>query len=98
MKYVARHGVAMPLVGGKLTFPPLTPSSSVPAPLFYPTLLPPLGPGEEEGEGVRLMEDDDPKVVLESRVLWEQFHAIGTEMVITKSGRYVLCNTTYCMT
>ena len=31
--------------------------------------------------------DDDPKVNLESSELWEQFHDIGTEMVITKSGR-----------
>ncbi|KHJ49461.1 hypothetical protein D918_00588 [Trichuris suis] len=30
---------------------------------------------------------DDPKVELESRDLWEQFHKLGTEMVITKSGR-----------
>jgi hypothetical protein len=31
---------------------------------------------------------DDPKVELDSKDLWEQFHKIGTEMVITKSGRY----------
>ncbi|OWF44320.1 T-box transcription factor TBX2-A-like [Mizuhopecten yessoensis] len=30
---------------------------------------------------------DDPKVELEGKDLWEQFHNIGTEMVITKSGR-----------
>jgi T-box protein 2 len=30
---------------------------------------------------------DDPKVELESKELWEQFHKLGTEMVITKSGR-----------
>nr|QFQ66866.1 T-box 2/3c protein [Schmidtea mediterranea] len=30
---------------------------------------------------------DDPKVELIDRDLWEQFHAYGTEMVITKSGR-----------
>ncbi|ESO05343.1 hypothetical protein HELRODRAFT_171719 [Helobdella robusta] len=30
---------------------------------------------------------DDPKVELESKELWEQFHELGTEMVITKSGR-----------
>ncbi|XP_014788761.1 T-box transcription factor TBX2b, partial [Octopus bimaculoides] len=29
---------------------------------------------------------DDPKVELESKDLWEQFHVLGTEMVITKSG------------
>jgi len=31
---------------------------------------------------------DDPKVELDSRELWERFHELGTEMVITKSGRY----------
>lgn len=31
--------------------------------------------------------DDDPKVTLEAKDLWDQFHKIGTEMVITKSGR-----------
>ncbi|XP_026177893.1 T-box transcription factor TBX3 isoform X2 [Mastacembelus armatus] len=31
--------------------------------------------------------EDEPKVYLESRDLWRQFHKCGTEMVITKSGR-----------
>ncbi|XP_023198307.1 T-box transcription factor TBX2b-like [Xiphophorus maculatus] len=31
--------------------------------------------------------DDDPKVTLESKDLWSAFHKMGTEMVITKSGR-----------
>uniref|UniRef100_A0A3B3YQW4 T-box domain-containing protein n=1 Tax=Poecilia mexicana TaxID=48701 RepID=A0A3B3YQW4_9TELE len=31
--------------------------------------------------------DDDPKVTLESKDLWSEFHKMGTEMVITKSGR-----------
>ncbi|XP_054612127.1 T-box transcription factor TBX3-like isoform X2 [Dunckerocampus dactyliophorus] len=30
---------------------------------------------------------DDPKVTLESKDLWNEFHKMGTEMVITKSGR-----------
>ena len=30
---------------------------------------------------------DDPKVELEGKDLWEQFHSFETEMVITKSGR-----------
>lgn len=32
---------------------------------------------------------DDPKVTLEGKDLWTKFHKLGTEMVITKSGRYV---------
>ncbi|XP_028322367.1 T-box transcription factor TBX3-like isoform X2 [Gouania willdenowi] len=38
-----------------------------------------LRPGEEL--------DDDPRVTLESKSLWNEFHKRGTEMVITKSGR-----------
>lgn len=30
---------------------------------------------------------DDPKVELEGKDLWGNFHELGTEMVITKSGR-----------
>lgn len=35
---------------------------------------------------------DDPKVELEGKELWDTFHQFGCEMVITKSGRYVLPN------
>merc|ERR1711860_29501 len=40
-------------------------------------------PQMQEDDGVQ----DDPKVTLEAKDLWTQFHSIGTEMVITKSGR-----------
>lgn len=40
-------------------------------------------PFEPEDDGI----EDDPKVTLESKDLWERFHSLGTEMVITKSGR-----------
>lgn len=40
-------------------------------------------PFEPEDDGI----EDDPKVTLESKDLWEKFHSLGTEMVITKSGR-----------
>uniref|UniRef100_A0A8C5KVH6 T-box 2 n=1 Tax=Jaculus jaculus TaxID=51337 RepID=A0A8C5KVH6_JACJA len=43
--------------------------------IFYSSLEP-----EDEVE-------DDPKVTLEAKELWDQFHKLGTEMVITKSGR-----------
>ncbi|XP_035208433.1 optomotor-blind protein-like isoform X2 [Stegodyphus dumicola] len=45
--------------------------------------LRPLRTLEPEDDGVQ----DDPKVTLESKDLWDKFHALGTEMVITKSGR-----------
>ncbi|XP_056140181.1 T-box transcription factor TBX2-like [Lampris incognitus] len=31
--------------------------------------------------------EDDPQVTLEASGLWDEFHKMGTEMVITKSGR-----------
>ena len=40
-------------------------------------------PFEPEDDGI----EDDPKVSLEAKDLWERFHSLGTEMVITKSGR-----------
>lgn len=46
----------------------------------------PLRALQPEDDGVV----DDPKVTLEGKELWEKFHKLGTEMVITKSGRLVL--------
>lgn len=43
----------------------------------------PLRAFQPEDDGVV----DDPKVTLEGKDLWEKFHKLGTEMVITKSGR-----------
>lgn len=42
--------------------------------------------------------EDDPKVELESKELWEKFHAMETEMVITKSGRYLALLNFYMVT
>ncbi|XP_061775311.1 T-box transcription factor TBX2-like [Nerophis ophidion] len=58
----------------------------------------PGGPGGPGGathlRGVKSLQEaeeeqveDDPKVTLEAKDLWDQFHQLGTEMVITKSGR-----------
>ncbi|XP_043571791.1 T-box transcription factor TBX3a [Chiloscyllium plagiosum] len=47
-----------------------------------PSHLRPLKSVEPEEEV-----EDDPKVILEAKDLWDQFHKCGTEMVITKSGR-----------
>jgi len=60
----------------------------------FPTFTGPhdfFGPGRdmpgapvEPDDGVK----DDPKVELECKELWDRFHGLGTEMVITKSGRW----------
>lgn len=50
-----------------------------PHPTAHPSSLKSL----QQEEGL----DDDPKVTLDSKNLWNEFHKMGTEMVITKSGR-----------
>ena len=47
-------------------------------------LQPPGMPMEDDGVV------DDPKVNIEAKDLWQTFHVLGTEMVITKSGRCVV--------
>lgn len=49
----------------------------------HPGMVRPLRAIQPEDDGVV----DDPKVTLEGKDLWEKFHKLGTEMVITKSGR-----------
>ncbi|KAF5286564.1 hypothetical protein FQA39_LY16247 [Lamprigera yunnana] len=49
----------------------------------HPAMVRPLRAIQPEEDGVI----DDPKVTLEGKDLWEKFHKLGTEMVITKSGR-----------
>ncbi|XP_053550417.1 T-box transcription factor TBX6 [Bombina bombina] len=72
-------------------FPALDPSQRIlgAAPLT-PLSLPPgptLGFGQPQApcEAPRL--PGNVKMVLENKDLWKQFHSIGTEMIITKSGR-----------
>jgi len=64
----------------------------VPKMTHYHNTPQPPGSGEEYRPVRSLPPDDDgvvddPKVNLEGRDLWEKFHKLGTEMVITKSGR-----------
>ncbi|XP_054280648.1 optomotor-blind protein isoform X3 [Macrosteles quadrilineatus] len=49
----------------------------------HPAMVRPLRAIQPEDDGIV----DDPKVTLEGKELWEKFHKLGTEMVITKSGR-----------
>lgn len=79
------------LTAGALPPPPYLSSAlaaaaalSAPCPLLKPP-PPPYAPLAPDDDGVV----DDPKVNLEGKDLWEKFHKLGTEMVITKSGRSV---------
>lgn len=77
------------LTAGALPHPPYLPAAlaaalSAPCPLLKPP-PPPYAPLPPDDDGVV----DDPKVTLEGKDLWEKFHKLGTEMVITKSGRSV---------
>lgn len=56
--------------------------AAVAAHQHHPSIRPLRG-FQPEDDGVV----DDPKVTLEGKDLWEKFHKLGTEMVITKSGR-----------
>ena len=77
------------------SYPTLLPSGGGLLPHHYyprqaglnPNLIHP-GPGSAFGDD---KVKDDPKVTLESKDLWTKFASIGTEMVITKSGRYGIC-------
>ena len=35
------------------------------------------------------IENDNVKVELQMRELWQRFYELGTEMIITKAGRFV---------
>ncbi|XP_023942031.1 optomotor-blind protein isoform X7 [Bicyclus anynana] len=77
------------LTAGALPPPPYLPAAlaaaaalSAPCPLLKPP-PPHYAPLPPDDDGVV----DDPKVTLEGKDLWEKFHKLGTEMVITKSGR-----------
>jgi len=81
--------------------PGFGPTNSFSTPAGYPGLFPrlpgfPFGgmpprPPPQEEEEVK----DDPKVTLEQKELWSQFHELGTEMVITKSGRQMFPQTKF---
>lgn len=34
------------------------------------------------------IKDPNVKVTLQNKEIWDKFHACGTEMIITKAGRY----------
>ncbi|XP_013792321.1 T-box transcription factor TBX3-like, partial [Limulus polyphemus] len=59
-----------------------TPAPLPKFPLYPPHLQPSPQHLEPDDDGVQ----DDPKVTLESKDLWEKFHTFGTEMVVTKTG------------
>uniref|UniRef100_A0A0N5CGR6 T-box domain-containing protein n=1 Tax=Strongyloides papillosus TaxID=174720 RepID=A0A0N5CGR6_STREA len=66
-------------------FPHLGMDSVTAAALASITAGPPVPPMIMEDDGVQ----DDPKVELDDKDLWDQFSSCGTEMVITKSGRRI---------
>ncbi|CEF66083.1 Bifid [Strongyloides ratti] len=66
-------------------FPPIGMDSVTAAALASLAAGPPVPPMIVEDDGVQ----DDPKVELDDKDLWDQFSSCGTEMVITKSGRRI---------
>ena len=47
----------------------------------------PMTSQKVQGEGVKREATGSPECVLESKELWEKFSELGTEMIITKTGR-----------
>lgn len=88
---VSLHRVfAGPSLLSDVTFPPQGPAeASLEAPMTRAaeSSLTWRGPSETLHGGREASEE--PKICLESRDLWMEFHKHGTEMVITKSGRWV---------
>lgn len=72
-----------PLAGHPYTTAEDVVLAAVAAHNHHPAMVRPLRAIQPEDDGVV----DDPKVTLEGKDLWEKFHKLGTEMVITKSGR-----------
>nr|AAI69776.1 Tbx6 protein [Xenopus laevis]BAC20262.1 Tbx6 [Xenopus laevis] len=72
-------------------FPALEPSQRIlGAPPLTPLSLPPgpaLGFGQVQPPCETPQLPGNVKMKLENKELWKQFHSIGTEMIITKSGR-----------
>lgn len=60
--------------------------TSVPRALSLPLPLPPHPPPPSANASNRHL---DVQVSLENLDLWKKFHSIGTEMIITKTGRLV---------
>uniref|UniRef100_A0A7M5TZD2 T-box domain-containing protein n=2 Tax=Clytia hemisphaerica TaxID=252671 RepID=A0A7M5TZD2_9CNID len=70
--------------------------------MYYPALSPSTGPSTfgpggamppaqylDYGKHCNVDDDDEnrPVVTLENKSLWQEFHEVGTEMIITKTGR-----------
>ena len=39
------------------------------------------------GNGSQKAQDSNVRCVLQNKEMWSKFHAVGTEMIITKAGR-----------
>ncbi|XP_061574675.1 T-box transcription factor TBX2b isoform X1 [Cololabis saira] len=83
---------AQPSFFPALSLPPGALTKPLPEHGLDPHTHPALSHHQAALRGIKSLEpeeevDDDPKVTLEAKDLWDQFHKLGTEMVITKSGR-----------
>lgn len=55
-----------------------------------PTISPTVGNFAPKSSGNSARSLAHIRVELEMKTLWEEFHALGTEMIVTKAGRYSL--------
>lgn len=69
---------------GKVQIPPVAANRNfLGTPFSQGHFLPPFAASDENDNG----EPDEPTVKLVNKQLWDEFAKIGTEMVITKTGR-----------
>ena len=47
---------------------------------------------KQYGSNHKNSEVDNIRVTLQNKEMWAKFHSVGTEMIITKAGRYGLFN------
>lgn len=84
-----------PLFSGMALSPPVSADPSLDDPSVHPVsrTSPPGQPANlcPDIQGGGEIAEDEPNVYLEASELWRQFYKYGTEMVITKSGRYSKC-------
>lgn len=78
--------------GHPLLFPPLVPGVASQLERLARRTAADGGAALRGHQPVQEVLDDEPMVTLDSQSLWSEFHERGTEMVITKSGRYECVN------
>lgn len=77
--------------------PLFPPACEVAAKALPPRLLAPPPPAPISNEAATTTPKDEVKMELENSSLWKQFSSVGTEMIITKKGRWEITAEVYML-